>query len=503
MARPFEKLAESLKLLHQLQKRGITAIQAGDLTRVHRERLIKNGFLKEVMKGWFIPSRPDEPAGDSTAWYASFWEFCTSYLNNRFGEDWGLSPEQSLLLHAGDWTVPQQLLVRSSKGNNNRIQLLHNTSILDARYAMPARKEIEEKNGIRIFSLNPALITCSPKFFIQRSTELRALLLTMSDVSELIRFLLDGNHTQAAGRLTGAFRHIGKGDVANNIIKVMSAAGHDIRETDPFDDNISITFSSREKSPYVKRIQILWESMREYIVEHFPKPKESSTNIRSYLKSVEAIYLTDAYHSLSIEGYRVNEALIDKLRKGNWNPEFDEEDENHRNALAARGYWQAFQVVEHSIHKVLKKANAGDVVEKDSGNWYLELFGPSVTSGILKASDLAGYRSGPVYIRRSRHVPPNREAVRKLMPVFFELLREEKEASVRIVLGHFFFVYIHPYMDGNGRMGRFLMNVMCASGGYPWIVVPVEQRKRYMNALEKASTEQNIKPFCEFLAELV
>ena len=37
--------------------------------------------------------------------------------------------------------------------------------------------------------------------------------------------------------------------------------------------------------------------------------------------------------------------------------------------------------------------------------------------------------------------------------------------AVRAVLGHFFFVYIHPYMDGNGRMGRFVLNAMLASGG--------------------------------------
>ena len=63
--------------------------------------------------------------------------------------------------------------------------------------------------------------------------------------------------------------------------------------------------------------------------------------------------------------------------------------------------------------------------------------------------------------------------------------------------------FIHPFMDGNGRMGRFLMNVMLASGGYPWTIIPVEERNRYMEALEKASTENNIQPFAEFLAFLV
>jgi Fic/DOC family len=50
---------------------------------------------------------------------------------------------------------------------------------------------------------------------------------------------------------------------------------------------------------------------------------------------------------------------------------------------------------------------------------------------------------------------------------FFELLGKETDPGMRVVLGHFVFVYIHPYMDGNGRMGRFLMNLMMAAGGYP------------------------------------
>ena len=101
------------------------------------------------------------------------------------------------------------------------------------------------------------------------------------------------------------------------------------------------------------------------------------------------------------------------------------------------------------------------------------------------------------------HTPPNPEAVRDLMPAFFDLLQQEEEAAVRVVLGHFMFVYIHPYFDGNGRMGRFLMNVMLASGGYPWTVVPLERRNDYMAALESASVDENIKLFAKFLAGLV
>jgi Fic family protein len=101
------------------------------------------------------------------------------------------------------------------------------------------------------------------------------------------------------------------------------------------------------------------------------------------------------------------------------------------------------------------------------------------------------------------HVPPRYEVVRDCMPAFFDLLREESEPAVRVVPGHFVFVYIHPYMDGNGRMGRFLMNVMLAAGGYPWTVVPLEKRDDYMAALESASVEQDITPFASFLGRLV
>ena len=121
----------------------------------------------------------------------------------------------------------------------------------------------------------------------------------------------------------------------------------------------------------------------------------------------------------------------------------------------------------------------------------------------MTLADLAGYRNGQVYIRRSMHVPLNQEAVIDAMPVFFELLAQETEAAVRVVLGHFVFVYIHPYMDGNGRMGRFLMNVMLAAGGYPWTVIPLQRRDAYMAALEQASVEQDIVPFTDFLAQLV
>ena len=135
MTPPSEKLAGSLDALRSLQERGGVAVRAADIPRSHRERLVRHGFLLPVMKGWYVAGSPDRRAGDSTAWYASFWRFCAGYLRARFGEAWCVSPEQSLLLHAGNRTVPAQLLVRAPRGRNQVTPLLHGTSLLEVRAA--------------------------------------------------------------------------------------------------------------------------------------------------------------------------------------------------------------------------------------------------------------------------------------------------------------------------------------------------------------------------------
>jgi Fic family protein len=283
----------------------------------------------------------------------------------------------------------------------------------------------------------------------------------------------------------------------------MSAAGYTVRETDPFNDRPALALPAREASPYVNRIRLIWQKMREPVIARFPRAPGLPRNVNAYIKGVEKVYVTDAYHSLSIEGYRVSTELIERVRSGSWNPEANDRDRTERNAMAARGYYQAFQVVEKSIGRVLKGENPGVVAEEDHRAWYREMFAPSVTAGILKPADLAGYRAGQVYIRQSMHVPLNRDAVRDAMPAFFDMLTEERDPAVRVVLGHFVFVYIHPYTDGNGRIARFLMNTMMAAGGYPWTVIPLPERKAYMASLEKASVGEDIGPFADFLATLV
>ncbi|RYZ19982.1 MAG: Fic family protein [Chitinophagaceae bacterium] len=502
MALPAEKLATALEHLKAIQDTGRCAIRSSDLTRTTRETLQQNRFLQEVMKGWYIAADPSSRDGETTTWFTSFWNFARDYLNKRFGTDWSLSPEQSLILHAGNLNVPYQLLVRANGARNQSTQLLHGTSLFEGNHSLPAADDVAMVSGMRVFRPEAALIAAGPAFFQHHAAEARIVLATQRDASALLERLLAGGHSTIAGRLAGAFRNIGRPREADDILTTMHAAGYDVREADPFADQIAVPYR-RDPSPYVHRIRLMWQTMRTHIVGKLPAPSQRTDDIDSYMRQVDEIYVTDAYHSLSIEGYQVSAALIEHVRSGTWRPDESEADREHKNALAARGYWQAFQSVKMSVRDVLSGSSLGAVADRDHNKWRRELFTPSVAVGLIQPQNLAGYRTGPVYIRGSRHTPLNPEAVRDAMPVFFELLEAEPDPAVRIVLGHFLFVYIHPYSDGNGRTARFLMNLMIAGSGHPWTVIPVQSRATYMSALEKASVEQNIEPFSSFLLGLI
>jgi hypothetical protein len=171
--------------------------------------------------------------------------------------------------------------------------------------------------------------------------------------------------------------------------------------------------------------------------------------------------------------------------------------------LAARGYWQAFQLVKADVSQIISGEDCGKTVRRTHQAWYRELFQPCIAAGLIKPSALAGYRDIPVYLRTSRYVPPRWEVVRDAMTALFDLIEKEAHPGVRAVLGHWLFGFVHPYPDGNGRIARFLMNALLASGGYPWTIICVEDRDAYLSALDRASIDLDIRPFAKFIAECV
>ena len=496
-------LATALKTLKRLQEKHHGVVESADLKDDdQRPMLVETGFLRPVMKGWYICSSPSDNNADTTAWYASFWAFVSGYLGKRFGKWYCLNPEASLLLQTGNTTVPRQVTCVTIDSGTTKVDLPFDTSLLvypDKNRVPNARVEVR---GLQVWPVAEALCLVGPSFFLNNPRESEIALATIRHASELLPTLLAGDKmVTAAGRLAAAFEFVKRPDEAEHIRKAFAKFKISLKLVNPFELAEPTIAPGKERSPHVLRLRSMWAGWRQDVINVFPPAPGIENQGIGYLAQVDERYVSDAYNSLSIEGYRVTDELIERVARGDWNPQGEPEHNKTRDALAARGYYQAFQAVKESIGKVLVHNNAGLVAKRDHHDWYAELFGPSVTAGIVEVSQLTGYRRGPIFIRNSMHTPLPSEAILDSLETLWDLLEAEPEACVRAVLGHHLFVFIHPYYDGNGRMGRFLMNTLLASGGYPWTVIRMSRRDTYMKALEAASVKGQITPLAEFIAQ--
>ena len=496
-----DKLSLALQRVYKIveSKSKIHILQTKEISRSDREILTRNRWLQEIMKGWYLLVRPDVGPGESSAWYANFWDFIKVYLEHHYGDQYCLSAEHSLDLHIGKTTIPRQVVIMAKGGSGTPIHLPFDTSLL----VYSSKEKIpEERVKIRNISVMPlayALCKATPTYFSLHEEDAEIALLSIREPSEVIRCMIKHNFVRAAGRIVGAYTHLGKQEIANTIKKGVLDAGITVQEHNPFEREKPYLLGVRSKSPCAARIELMWSRYREEIISLLPNPSGLPSNSEKYVNNVEEVHTQDAYHSLSIEGYQVSMELIQKVEDGEWSPGQFAKDAEYRNALAARGYYEAFLEVKKSIIKIMQGEPPGVEVKENLSLWFRKLFAPFVEAKILKAEDLWGYRHHQVYIRNSRHTPLSKENLLDAMETLYDCLINEEHAAVRAVLGHFIFVYIHPYMDGNGRIARFLMNVMLASGGYPWTVIRVENRKQYFQALESASVDNDIVPFAKFI----
>jgi len=115
------------------------------------------------------------------------------------------------------------------------------------------------------------------------------------------------------------------------------------------------------------------------------------------------------------------------------------------------------------------------------------------------------YRNSNVIITGARHRPPDAVAVPLKMDELIKWFRENERELHTIELAALFhhkFVNIHPFFDGNGRVGRLLMNVVLLRQGYPLSVVLKNDRKKYYDALAKAD-EGDYASFVKMIAQSV
>ena len=119
--------------------------------------------------------------------------------------------------------------------------------------------------------------------------------------------------------------------------------------------------------------------------------------------------------------------------------------------------------------------------------------------------DEAGqYRKKKVFISGSKYALPTPDQVQDLMNKFItrmEVVAKERHPVEYSAIAHKDFVFIHPFIDGNGRVARLLMNLILLQKGYCLAIIPPILRMDYVQALEKAHTDD--KEFIRFIARTV
>ncbi len=505
MAKPNELLAASLAELRGVTQNGTrSVVKSEELSRVHRERLQDNGFLEEIMKSWLaVNSRPSANNRIDAAWSTVYWEFVAKYLDDRFADEWRLSAEASVAVWSENHSIPGQIIVRSPKANNQLVKLPSNTSLYLLR--SKGNEPAETRERLRLMPMEEAICNLSPESWKNSATDVIAVIGSIRGTSTLLQYLLEGGRSHVGGRVAGALRHLGRTRDADTIIKTLEAAGYNPHEDNPFDPAVDLVTldARRTQAPSATRIKNLWARMRKDALNHIGFEQVRINDRDGCIATIDERYVADALNSLSIEGYEVSEELIRRVQDGQWEPDADARDYETKNALAAKGYRLAFEEVRDDIKKILDGTPSGELLEARHQDWFRSMFSPSVTAGIVKAHQLAGYRSHNVYLRGSSHVPLPPHAIADAMDALFESISEEPDARVKAIVAPFLFTYIHPFPDGNGRTARFIMNALLAECGAPWTVIPVARRDEYMNALEEGSGNENIVPLTKFVSELV
>ena len=502
-------LAKALTSLKKLQDKEGNVFKSQKLDSKSITILKKNGYLFSIIKGWYCIQDPSTRSGDTTVWYINAWLFFSKYLNDRFGKNgYCLNLHSSLMLHTEKNSIPKQLTIIIKKGASSTItELPNNMSLFAYEDKNNFPKNMDKKRDVNIFKIEDILCKSDTNSFITNPLEMEIALKSIRDVSTIINSLISLKRMDtSAARLSGAYAYLGRDGDAKNIRETYtSLIGIKITSFNPF-HTIKPIFGDTQllRSPYASRVEELWHKYSIEISESDNTVKSTKIDIKTLLSELEEKYTQDAYHSLSIEGYKVTTELIEKIKHGNWDPVQNEEDKETRDALAAKGYYEAFEELKSNILEFIK---SNQKIEKNMASLqdklYKKLFLPSVQANILKASDLIGYRNSAIYLRGSEHVPPPKEAVLDSMEKYFELIGNDESILSKVILGHFIFGFIHPYIDGNGRISRFIMNSILVSYGLPWIIIKKEERQRYMKVLEQASNHDNINPFMEFIKEKI
>ena len=124
----------------------------------------------------------------------------------------------------------------------------------------------------------------------------------------------------------------------------------------------------------------------------------------------------------------------------------------------------------------------------------------------VDAEQAGRYRSIQVYISGTEYIPPSAEDIPQLMKHLTDQIHSSRSTLHPIELAamaHKRLVDIHPFVDGNGRTARLLMNLILVNAGYGVVSIPPIWRNDYINALSASRRLNDMEPFSKLIAECV
>lgn len=159
------------------------------------------------------------------------------------------------------------------------------------------------------------------------------------------------------------------------------------------------------------------------------------------------------------------------------------------------------------VHEVENTKEAYDFLKKYKGDVDTKLIKQIhnyLTHNIL-GKNSGVFRKIQVYMGGSKHIPPKAEDVSKEMTELIKWYKKNKNKYHLVFVAtyiHNEFIAIHPFIDGNGRTGRLLLNFMLMKNGYPPICIKKEERIEYTDRLETAR-DGNLKSFLNFIIKYI
>lgn len=457
--------------------------------------LKNNSFIVDLYSKYFFVKKDDQT--ETEAFALLYWKIIIQFLNLRFPSDdnnpaWylvGKYPYDFLIDQVCIPSVNEQITIQTKMTSNTTIKLFNEHTILAVQDRNFEEKTIIKHNifgdYINLLKFEYLIISSSKVQYELFESNIVAFLKNQDfDFDYLMEYFKRHKSPVLLARFIGALRQVDEQVQALKFENLYKEYGFKKGIENPFSRIYKVQKSS--KPSFVTRFSLSMQAAKEYL-KTIDLPVQLSAPIDS--NAIDQLTADDAYHSLTIEGYEVTKEIILKMQDGT------EVDSDLKNKSATKGFLRVLGFIKQL--QVIDFHFDNSLTEEIWTN----LWSPSINAGLFK-HEVNIYRNHMVSIRGSQSVPPGHEKIHYLLEEFYNHANDFDNGLAQGIFLHFFYVWIHPHNDGNGRISRFLMNLAFIHDKYKWLTIPVYERNHYFKALEKSQVQDDISCFADFILDL-